>query len=312
VTGPADELRDRARDLAWSLWAELGVSTWQRAHEDWVVELEPLIAYTAVLAPHDPRLLRETVDWCVRYERFVSLHQLRHVVARQRWPFDGEVARYGATVAAHTKRRWPGTAAQGPYEVASSGRSQLPDLGRPSLLQLRLRALVGVGARAEILRVLLARPADVWSVTAIAERTAYSRRQVDMDLEMLEAGGLLRREPGPGPTAFAFADPSLALRFAGPVPDIAPRWSPLFRAVLGLVDAVDTVTRGPLRAPGVELQRQLRLLEPELQATRLQPPGPRGPDEVDEFVAWTQRFLSHLAEGSAEALRPGANVFPAR
>jgi hypothetical protein len=303
VKGLGDDLREAARDLAWSLWAELGVSTWQRAHEDWAVELEPLIAYTAFLAPDDARLLRESVDWCVRHERFISLHQLRHVVTKQRWPFEGEVARFGATVAAHTNRRWPGIAREGPYDVALSGRSQLPDLSRPSLLQLRLRALIGIGARAEILRVLLARPADARSVSAIAERTAYSRRQVDMDLEMLELGGLLRREAGPGAAAFALAEPAAARHFAGPVPGMAPRWAPLLRSVIGLIGVVDAITQRPLEVPGAELARQLRLLAPELEAAGLRPPGARGPGDIDEFTAWTLHLMSGLARGSTDALR---------
>lgn len=52
-------LAESALDLAWSLWAELGVSSWTRRHQDWSIEVEPLMAYTAVIAPHDPRLARE-------------------------------------------------------------------------------------------------------------------------------------------------------------------------------------------------------------------------------------------------------------
>jgi DNA-binding transcriptional ArsR family regulator len=268
-----------------------------------LLEVEPLIAYTAFLAQDDARLLRESVDWCVRYERFISLHQLRHVVTKQRWPFEGEVARFGATVAIHTNKRWPGIAREGPYDVALSGRSQLPDLSRPSLLQLRLRALLGIGARAEILRVLLARPTEARSVSAIAERTAYSRRQVDMDLEMLELGGLLRREAGPGAAAFALADPAAARHFAGPVPGVAPRWVPLLRSVIGLIGVVDAITQRPLEVPGVELARQLRLLAPELEAAGLRPPGARGPGDIDEFTAWTLDLMSGLARGSTDVLR---------
>lgn len=90
-----EQLRSSALDLAWSLWAELGVSSWHRRHTDWSVELEPLIIFTALVAQHDPRLLREAVDWCVKNDRFISLVQLRNIVIAQRLPFEGEIARFG-------------------------------------------------------------------------------------------------------------------------------------------------------------------------------------------------------------------------
>jgi hypothetical protein len=302
MNGLVGELRKRAHDLAWSLWGQLGVSTWQRAHEDWAVEVEPLVAFTAFLAPHEPRLLRESVDWCVRHERFVSLHQLRHVLTTQRWPLTGAVGRFGATVGGHTTRTWPGAARDEPYEIALSGRSRLPDLNRPSLVQLRLRALLGVGARAEIVRVLVSRPNDAWTVTSIADRAAYTRRQVSLDLEMLELAGLVRRGLGPGPKTVAFADPPAVLRLVGPLPNVTPRWAPLLRLVLALIGAVEAISKEPLQAPGAELSRQLRLLGPEFQAARLQPPGPGGVVDVHEFTEWTLRFVMGLALGSADAV----------
>ncbi len=301
----ASDLRDGARDLAWSLWGELGVSTWQRAHQAWAIEVEPLIAFTAFLAPHDPRLLRETVDWCVRHERFVSLHQFRHVITSQRWPFAGEVARFGATVAAHTKRKWPGIAWEAPYEVILSGRSRLPDLAEPSLLQLRLRALLGIGGRAEILRVLALRPTESWTVTSIADRIAYTRRQVSLDLEMLQLGGLVRRTVDPGSATYLLADPPAVLRFVGHLPEVAPRWAPLLRSILGLINSVEEISKRKLQAPGVELSRQLRLLAPELRAARLQPPGPRGPRDTEVFQEWTRTLLTQLAAGSRDAVPEG-------
>lgn len=309
MNGVARDLRDAVRDLSWSLWGELGVSTWQRAHDGWAVELEPLIAFTAFVAPDDRRLLRESVDWCVRHERFISLHQLRHVVTSQRWPFEGDIARFGATVATHTKRKWPGIAREGPYEVALSGRSKLPDLAEPSLLQLRLRALLGVSGRAEIVRALVLRPAQTWTVTSIADRIAYSRRQVSLDLEMLELGGFVRRSNEAGPATYLLADPSAVVRLIGRLPDIAPRWAPLLRSVLGLVSAAEAIGERTLRAPGAELSRQLRLLGPELRAASLRPPGPGGADDVEAFQDWTRTFVTALAAGSHEIL-PGAMTAP--
>jgi hypothetical protein len=115
------QLRDAALDLAWSLWSELGVSTWARTHEDWAVEVEPLVAFTALVGSHDRRLLRESVDWCIAYDDLVSLHQLRGVIAHQGWPLEGAIADFSATVSQGTRRSWPGAKEGEPLDVSPAG-----------------------------------------------------------------------------------------------------------------------------------------------------------------------------------------------
>ena len=51
-----DEVAGLALDLAWSLWAELGVDGRLRRHDWQAIDLEPLIIFTAYIASFDSRL----------------------------------------------------------------------------------------------------------------------------------------------------------------------------------------------------------------------------------------------------------------
>jgi hypothetical protein len=69
-------------------------------------------------------------------------------------------------------------------------RSAQPDLVAPINLALRLRSLLGVGARAEVVRVLLSADAPRMSVQALAASTAYAKRNVQEAAASLRAAGV--------------------------------------------------------------------------------------------------------------------------
>src|SRR5438105_10743511 len=73
-------IREHVLDLAWSLWAELGVSSWTRRHQQWAIDPEPLILFTAYVSESDRRLRDEAVDWCIRYGSYVSATRLRNLL----------------------------------------------------------------------------------------------------------------------------------------------------------------------------------------------------------------------------------------
>lgn len=300
-----EPLREASLDLAWSLWAECGISTWaRRHHEDWSVELEPLLVLTALLRRHDPRLMREAVDWCVQNERFISLKQFRHVVTAERWPFKGDIAVFGATVGSHAGKKWPGVTVEAPVAVSLSGKSGIPDLRRPALFQLKLRAVFGVSTRAEIIRVMLTRPGE-WSARQIADRVAYTRRQIDLDLAMLTAGGLVYRARSSSPATYTVSNPAAVVALTGPVPTHAPAWAPALRVVTGLLDAFEGL--GYLAAPGAELRRRVRWLEPAIERAGLAfSPDEYGHDYVEGIARWSIETVQSLALGQPPALRPDA------
>jgi hypothetical protein len=70
-----------------------------------------------------------------------------------------------------------------------SGNSQPPDLQLPINFAFRLRALLGIGARAEAIRVLLTAQAPRVNAQVIAASIAYTKRNVQEALNSLRAAG---------------------------------------------------------------------------------------------------------------------------
>jgi hypothetical protein len=186
LTSVGERIRSVAVDIAWQMWSALGVSSWESRTPRSVIELEPLIALTAVGAWDDRRLVSQAVDWCVANADLVSLHQMRRVVEDNEWPFEGPIAEFGATAGHFMRKPWPGVRSEQPFLRDLPLKSKPPDLRDPALIALRLRAVFGVGARSEILRFLLFHP---WPNTAaqIAREIPYGERQITKDLRLLNA-----------------------------------------------------------------------------------------------------------------------------
>jgi hypothetical protein len=308
MTDARDRFVEASVSLAWSLWGELGASTWERRHQGWAIELEPLIAFTAWLAEHDRRLLREAVDWCTANAAFVSLSQYRHVIAAPLWD-DGEAfARLSATMTSLTGRRWPGSEAEPRYEVALSGKSRLRELSVPSLLQLRLRALFGVGTRAELVRLMVLNPSQEWSVAQLGERIAYTQRQAATDLEMLVKAGLVQRTSG-GPSRYVLRDAAALRAVVGRLPNFAPRWLSTFQVLASMAAALGAVADGHLRQPDVEMARRLRLLEPAIVSSGLsKPPSAEGGDVAGRSIEWALDVADAFATADPKVLPAQARV----
>ncbi len=304
MTTPDDQMLDDALRLAWGLWSELGVSSWAGSHRDWCVEVEPLIAFTATIAEADRRLLRETVSWCVSNEALLSMHQLRHLLRAADWPAEAALARYATTVSRRSSRSWPVAESEAPYDLAEGSRSALEDLGAPARLQLRLRTMFGVSARAEIIRVLVTRPGPA-PVSEFVRRVAYTRRQITNDLEALTLSGLARRFDGPGGASFAVRRRGALLEVVGAVPRVAPPWGEWFRLLVELLALSGELRSGELSEPTTHVVRRLRPLRPLFDGLLLDVPDLRGdPDGAEVLLAWARELFRSLAEGEDVHLAP--------
>ncbi len=177
-------LDDLALQLAWSLWDELGVRGVIRGrHDDWSIDPEPLIAFTAREGERDPRLRDESTDWCIEHERYLSRARLKSTLRRADPATQAAFGAYAATLSEHTGRSWPGATKARPYEPTA--RSSLAPLTRPALVRLRLRALFGVGARAEIVHAFVAQPHAQMTAAELARVTGYTKRNVTDELDRL-------------------------------------------------------------------------------------------------------------------------------
>jgi hypothetical protein len=75
--------------------------------------------------------------------------------------------------------------------TSASGKSTAPDLRAPINFAFRLRQLLGINARAEVVRLLLTTDAPRTTVAVIAKSAMYAKRNVQEVLNGLEDAGVV-------------------------------------------------------------------------------------------------------------------------
>lgn len=253
MTSSNHPLANLALDMAWSLWDELGVTGTVRRHQDQAVDLEPLILFAAWLGDRcDRRLWEEVVDWCSAQHEFVNVARLKRLYSATDPEVQPAFARLAAAVNANAPRAgWPYASA--PVQTGRSEKSRPPELERPALLQLRLRALFGVTSRAEVLRLLLVAGGRRWTASGLAWNAAFSKVNVASVLEAFRSISIVHVEESGTQRIYrlARADELLGTHeqpgLLHPVPAFQPDWASRFAVALSLVkhehaDASDDFT----------------------------------------------------------------------
>jgi hypothetical protein len=297
MTRLSQEADRLALELAWSLWAELGVDGVMRRHDWQAIDLEPLIIFTAHFGDADNRLRASTIDWCITNARFVSAFRLRNL-ADEASPRTGTAfGRYAATVKAYSKAPWPGEG--DPLTLFHPEHIGSPDLRRPSLIQLRLRALVGVSARAEVLKLMLADPDRPQAASTLAEDAAYGKGSVAQALDMLTLAGIVQVQPDANRLLYRLARPGELAQALLWLPSVFPDWWPIFKIVEALADYARS-TAAPTSARTAAVQILLERIDPDLHRLGIADHVPRagGAASVAEFEHWA---LDYLAEQTGRA-----------
>jgi hypothetical protein len=287
------EIDALALDLAWSLWAELGVDGAARRHDWQAIDLEPLIIFTAQLGGADSRLRASTIDWCITNSRFASAFRLRHLAESASAATQAAFGRYSATVRAHAKAPWPGEG--DPLTLFHPERIGSPDLRRPSLVQLRLRALVGVSARAEVLKLMLADPERPQPASTLAEDAAYGKGSIAQALEMLTMAGIVQVQPHANRLLYRLARPGELAQTLQWLPSVFPDWWPIFSVVEALTAYAHALV--PATSRLAALQKLLQQIDQDLHRLGIAEHVPRAvvPASVAEFEHWALDFMAEQA-----------------
>jgi len=291
MTRLSQEVDALALDLGWSQWSELGLDGGARRHDWQAIDLEALIIFTAHLGSADNRLRASAIDWCITHSRFASAFRLRNL-AEHSSPATGEAfGSFAATVRAHAKAPWPGSG--DPLTLLHPGRIGSPDLRRPSLVQLRLRALVGVSARSEILKLMLAEPDRPQSASALAEDAAYGKGSVAQALDMLTQAGIVQVQPDANRLMYKLSRPGELAETLQWLPSVFPLWSPIFRITEAITDYAHSAS-GPPSTRTTALHGLLQRIDDDLHRLGLAEHVPRGigPASVAEFEHWALDFLA--------------------
>jgi hypothetical protein len=298
----AESAQRWALDLTWSLWTELGVSGQRRSHSNVGIDLEPLIVGTAYISRFDARLRDESLDWCVLNVSYVSSDRLRNFLKTVDENLRQAFGPYSATVKKVRRVSWPGDGR--PFVFSSTRRSVEPDLFRPALVQLRLRAAFGVSGRAEALRWLLDQPEHFVGSLELALKSYYGKDNVADTLDLLARAGLLQetlKTTAGNQRVFRLdRQTSIVSALSDWMKVPQQRWDAVFRVVARLVEFARAAPGKPA-ARAVAIQEMLADLQSDLRWLGTFPRLHQGVDAVNQdFDRWAITALRHWARRTME------------
>jgi hypothetical protein len=191
-----DELTGAILDAIWAQWRAIGGSASNAKTASAIVDPEALILASLVSEQYEPRVRDILYAWVERNAPLLSVGRLRKIA-----PPDPSVAdrlrTFAATAAKLAKQpRWTTLTADhaepdARLEHFLAARAMKPALEAPPALMLRMRAALGVGAKADSLTYLLGqadRPhPDPTTVRAIAKALGYTLVATRSALEDLAA-----------------------------------------------------------------------------------------------------------------------------
>lgn len=210
-------LDQELRDFAWDEWAQMGILASPRRRSSWAEDPEALVVFTLEVARDDPRLFDQLLDWLAVNESLVNKHRLtamcegpedrRLVIATSRWlgthlpggsrvdkPTTGddlEVLFRGLSMEISDPD--PDFAAAGLLRPSAipTGKATRPEMREPINLAFRLRQLLGVNARAEVVRYLLTTTSTVADMAAVVRSAGFARRNVRQAVVSLQDAGVV-------------------------------------------------------------------------------------------------------------------------
>jgi len=329
------QIRDRLLLFLWRQWAQLGLASAQvETRDNWITDPEALLLLTATLGRWDPRLFDEAIDWLVKNARFFNLPRLKSLSKRHgfrsqavcsamaevaggtdsrlhwRLPTPGNVTEveplffgsdgepmpaYGESDATFVRFGY----ARG--QVGLRGLSQRFNPVMPETSLLRLRALFGVSARAEILLYLLTHQAS--HPSGIAREVGFSQKTVQDALVDMTASGVIHvaKTEGRMKSYFVLEKDRAPFLYMPERPPLWVGWAPLFRSLEDLwlvLSKLSTEDMDPLLLSS-QLRKLMKTIRPGIQSagfgeclTRddLHP----GEAYTDIFVEDVERLLASL------------------
>jgi hypothetical protein len=328
-----DEVLERLLSLLWRQWAALGVPGYGDSEQDTVVDPEALLLLTLTVARWDARLFDVALDWLEVNGQFLNVQRLQSVIKVRGYEARAQLSAVAARLGRKSSfaPKWNKLAAahaledseslffmkdgralplsdnhdqvfakrgllRAPFKAAGTGK--FPAEGMPALL-LRLRALIGINVRCEILCVLGS--VEEIHPSALAKGIDQSPRTVQNALVEMVRSGVVQVRATERIKSYSLRPGHLdeMLRPSGATPWICS--SPLFRALeilwLGLSSARQQALDGLLLAS--EWRRLGRAMKPHLADSgwghALQDDGPfRGERYAEVFAEDINRVLARL------------------
>jgi hypothetical protein len=170
------------------------------------------------------------------------------------------------------------------------------------MLSLRLRALFGVGARADIIGAVLSRRSEDFGAADLVF-IGYSKRNLAEALDMLAAAGLFRSTRSGNRVRFSWYRREELSALLAPVPDVIPVWSSPLRVMSGFLDLLTRMEPKSDRLVAIEAARCLRQLSDDLQALGVELPDlpAMNRDALSDWVLSTSELLVRSGSPSPDA-----------
>lgn len=289
-------IRDGVLDLAWSLWTELGIPGVARNHTHLVVDPEPLIVATPTLAAADPRLLEQAFGWCTTHADRISASRLKGLLTGSSPSVAELFSSFSLGLRDHGVR-WPATGSPDPWSPLGSVPAPPLPLDRPAMLRFRLRALCGVGARADVLVELLT-SGGIWRSAAELAALGYTKRNVARVLSELDDAGIVASRTEGNTRRFRLARSTPLQDLVAADELAAPAWHHLFGVFVDLLGLLEH-EHDPAAVRRVEASKlRERLVGPCRMLSLDGPPPTRGvPDAWDLLVTWGASRVQAAADG---------------
>ena len=229
LTESRDRYLECLLDFLWRQWTLLGVSGVSESQDHRIIDPEALLLFSLSMGRYEPRLFDEVIDWLIQNGHFINVQRLQRLQKKHPFACGPQLAAVAELLSqsAKYKLKWSGLAKthrqaqtealffdqqgrplpvpeehnacptflahglnRGPVKLR--GHSQPFDNQRTACLLLRMRALVGIHARAELLCVL----ASVKEIhpSQAARLTGYYQKTIQTTLsEMAQSGVILSR-----------------------------------------------------------------------------------------------------------------------
>jgi hypothetical protein len=219
-----DEFQEQIFEFLWQQWSSLGIAGLTEARDDRIIDPDALLLFSLSVCRYEPRLFDEIIDWLFQNGHFINVQRLGQIQKKYNFLCGPQLSAIAELLSKNSKYKlkWSGLAekyCQEPPESLFFDKDGVPlpcpqnkdanhefinhglkrsniklreysqsfSMQRPACLLLRLRALVGINARAEIL-CLLASFNEIHPSRA-AKQTAYYQKTIQTTLlEMAQSG----------------------------------------------------------------------------------------------------------------------------
>lgn len=215
------EVTGALTEFAWRQWSQMGLLGYSTGNESRAADPEALLLLSFDLGRYEPRLIDEVGGWLTTNQNVVSVQRLRNlchddedrrlVEAVLRW-----ASGYGFRKAGVNRDRSEYLTPEGYFRetvvpvtepdpaflasgfvkppMSPTGKSVTPDLTRPINIAFRLRKMLGVGVRSEVIRVLWGQAERSMTVRELSEATGYSKRNIQETIHDLADASAIRQD----------------------------------------------------------------------------------------------------------------------